>query len=299
MSNPTAPLAPTAAIAAMRQRLMLATETGTVPPLPKDVAAWLAELVLLHGVPLEYIVPDAALLPTESLRFFYLDQNWQRRLIDGALSIGLDSSADALTLLAAYEDAVLDTLSYVSGVRAQRRGKTARVEAGASVGTITGFLLRSSVVSGWPGMEISAYAATNAPALTPLRIERVTNDILLGLFDGVPSEVNFLEPPEGLHFGVIPDGGTETVYLRGLGYNGYSAGIQIEPTQSATLTMRAGGKGVLDVATSAATLQSRLEALSPPALTSSDPFTSADFAIQMTRGAGLQIFQWPASGETA
>lgn len=299
MSNPTAPLAPTAAITAMRQRLTLATETGSVPPLPADVAAWLAELVLLHGVPLEYIVPDAALLPTESLRFFYLDQNWQRRLIDGALSIGLGSSADALGLLATYEDAVLDTLSYVGGVRAQRRGKTARVEAGETVGTITGFLLRSAVVSGWPGMEISAYASTSAPALTPLRIERVTNDVLFGLFDGIPSEVNFLEPPEGLHFGVIPSGDTETVYLRGLGYNGYSAGIQIEPTQSALLTMRAGGKGVLEVATSAAAIQSKLESLSPPALTSSDPFTAAEFAIQMTRGAGLQIFQWPTLlGET-
>ncbi|MFY8106888.1 MAG: hypothetical protein ACOVKO_08215, partial [Elstera sp.] len=292
------PPVPSAAITAMRDRLSRTADSGTLPALPDNVTAWLAELVLLYGVPLEYIVPNAALLPTESLRFFYLDQNWQRRLIDGALSIGLGSSADALSLLATYEDSVLDALSFASGVRGQRRGKTARVEAGAATGTITGFLLRSSVVSGWPGMEVSAYADPTSAALPLLRLERITSDVLLGLIDGLPSEVNFLEPPEGLHFGIIPSGDNDTVYLRGLGYGGYSAGIQITSAPAVTLTPAGRAAGVFDIAASAASLVTALEAQN--ALSPSDPFTSAEFAIQMTRGAGLQIFQWPTgAGDSA
>ncbi len=292
------PPIPAAAITAMRDQLTQNAANGTLPALPATVAAWLAELVLLHGVPLEYIVPNAALLPTESVRFFYLDQNWQRRLIDGALSIGLGSSADALTLLATYEDSVLDALSLASGVRGQRRGKTARVEAGAATGTITGFLLRSSVVSGWPGMEVSAYANPTSAALPLLRLERITSDIMLGLIDGLPSEVNFLEPPEGLHFGVIPSKGSETVYLRGLGYGDFSAGLQMTSAPAVALTKAGRAAGVFDIAASVASLVTALEA--QKALSPADPFTSAEFAIQMTRGAGLQIFQWPTgAGDTA
>lgn len=298
LPSSSAPRTPSAAIAAMRDRLTLASETGTLPALPDSVTAWLAELVLLYGVPLEYIVPNAALLPTESLRFFYLDQNWQRRLIDGALSIGLGSSADAAALLATYEDTLLDTLSATAGVRNQRRGKTAQVDAGSLSGTITGFLLRSSVVSGWPGMEVSAYADPSSPALPLLRLERITSDILLGLIDGLPSEVNFLEPPEGLHFGVIPSDGNSTVYLRGLGYGGYSAGLQILPSAPAPIALSGRAAGVLDITASVTAIKAGLEALTPAALSPTDPFTSAEFAIQMTRGAGLQIFQWPSgSGE--
>jgi hypothetical protein len=294
-------LAPDSLIAAIRDRLVgppargdaaLAAQDQT-PPLPDDVLAWLAELVLLYGLPLEYVVANPALLPAESLRFFYLDSNWQRRLIDGALSIGLSSSLDSLSLLVTYEDTVLQTLNGTTGVRAQLRGKTKRIEATGTPGIITGFLLRSAVVSGWPGMEVSAYADPGQTALPLLRLDRVTSDIMLGLFNGLPSEVNFLEPPEGLHFGVIPSSSQSTVFLRGLGYGGFAPGIQLQPTASATLVTRSSAAGMLDIAASVTALQTALQAKG--AWSSGDPFTSAEFAIQMTRGAGLQIFQWPKS----
>ncbi|MCF8479965.1 MAG: hypothetical protein K9H25_06000 [Rhodospirillum sp.] len=282
---------PSSHITEIKSALARADVSGTLPELPKSITDWLAQLVLLDGVPLSYLVPEPDLLPTESLRFFYLDSNWLRRLIDGALSIGLSSSLDVGVLLATYEDTVLESLSKLSSVRAARRGLTATIEAtDETPTTITGFLLRSRVVSGWPGMEVAAYADPNGRPLTLLRLDRVNSDIMLGLFMGVPSEVRFLEPPEGLHFGVIPQAGEPIVYLRGLGYGDDPAGIQILPAVAGPLVERDAATGVLNISGSVDSLKAALKTAG--AWSEGDPFTSAEFAIQMTRGAGLQIFQW-------
>ena len=39
-------------------------------------------------MPFSYLVPDAELLPLESIRFFYLDRAWTDALVQGALSVG-------------------------------------------------------------------------------------------------------------------------------------------------------------------------------------------------------------------
>ena len=57
-------------------------------PVPGDVAAWLHDLAVLKGVPFGYLVPDNAMLPPESIRFFVLDPNWINALLEGAASIG-------------------------------------------------------------------------------------------------------------------------------------------------------------------------------------------------------------------
>jgi len=49
---------------------------------------WLTRLHLLRGVPFGYLVPDIAMLPSESIRFFQVDAGWIDALIDGAFSIG-------------------------------------------------------------------------------------------------------------------------------------------------------------------------------------------------------------------
>ena len=56
--------------------------------MPQTLVDWLTRLGLLEGVPFNYLVPDEAMLPPESLRFFYLDPNWTSALLDGAMSIG-------------------------------------------------------------------------------------------------------------------------------------------------------------------------------------------------------------------
>ena len=48
---------------------------------PGELRKFLARLRLLHGVPFSYLVPDANLLPPESIRFFYIDRAWTDALV--------------------------------------------------------------------------------------------------------------------------------------------------------------------------------------------------------------------------
>lgn len=66
--------------------------------LENHVIDFIARLALLDNVPFQYLVPDERLLPQESLRFFHIDNNWIRALIDGVLSIGVESTKDLRNL---------------------------------------------------------------------------------------------------------------------------------------------------------------------------------------------------------
>jgi len=72
----------------------------------------------------------------------------------------------------------------------------------------SGFLLRSSIVSGWPGVEVTA--STNAapdPNLPKiLRLDQVAEGVLFCLARGSLETVTFREPREGITFGVSSDG---------------------------------------------------------------------------------------------
>ena len=76
---------------ALRSRLANPGQVAESAPeaaMPPYMESFLAHLRLLVGVPFEYLVPDARLLPDESIRFFYLDRSWTDRLVDGAISVG-------------------------------------------------------------------------------------------------------------------------------------------------------------------------------------------------------------------
>jgi hypothetical protein len=213
----------------------------------------------------------------------------------------LSSSADSIQTMAAIQTLVAQAIGQTAGVRESLRTSSPAAADTVTTGPITGVLLRSAIVSGWPGVEVSAYSddAATQP-LRLLRLDRLSDDVLIGLFDGLPRVVNFLQPPEGLHFGVRPGQAPYPPYysfLRGLGYGGHAAGLQI-PGVTAAVTMRAGAKaGVLDVAASAASVKAALQGQG--ALDPSGTFTAAEFAVQMVRAAGMQSFQWttPASAE--
>lgn len=278
-----------------------------LPPVPPSIVEWLSRLVLLYGLPVEYLVPDAMLLPRESLRFFYLDPNWQRRLVDGAVSVAVSSSQDAIQVLTLFERLVESAFGAMADVRPALRGRPPASEAAdtghggsgaAAVEPVTGFLLRSAAVSGWPGLEVMAFnTATPGASTLPLkilRLERLSEDVLLCLFSGLPKRVEFLQPPEGLHFGVRRDAampsGCKTL-LRGLGHGGFAAGVQI-PGAEVPVSLRASAKvpGVLRVDATAAAARAKLTALG--ALGAKDAFTAAEFAVEMVRAAGMQPFVW-------
>ena len=184
------------------------------PILPEQVITWLANIALLNDVPFNNLVPNVSMLQQECIRFFYIDQNWINALIDGALSIGIQSSRDSLfqqlmnnKLHAAVDDAlteVRDTLRGVSssGVPTQE-------------GTRAGFILRSVVVSSIPGLEIRAWSATDSVnPMKMLRLDRLAPNIMIAIFPDIPVKLEFNEPSEGLVFG-YEDEGVALRYLPG------------------------------------------------------------------------------------
>lgn len=267
--------------------------------IPEKIIQWLAQLTLLYGVPFEYLVPDAAMLPPESIRFFYIDQNWTNRLVDGAVNIALGSSQDYVHILTTFEQLAQQAALQQNNVRAGLRGKPLpeTVQAG---GTLTGVLLRSAVVSGWPGMDVSAFGdAQGKQPLSLLRMDRLSDNVLICLFQGVPALVRFSQPPEGLHFGVIgnPLQPGYQVALRGVGGR-YPAGQQIDNDKgeayTSPITFRDGNRdnGVLNIRQIKTDLISNLDALGALQKNGDTPlFTSSQFAVQMVKSAGLQEFK--------
>lgn len=202
---------------------------GQVPPttpeaaLPDYLESFLAHLRLLVGVPFEYLVPDPRLLPPESLRFFYLDRSWADRVVDGALSVGKVGSREQAHHQ--EHDAALRSRLDVTErvVRVLQRGLApfAAAVAGAAgaeapAGVVTGLILRSAAVSGWPQMDVRAFdahVADDAPpaelaahALPLLRLERIAPSVLFALFEGVPRLVWLEEPLSGVPVAVVPTG---------------------------------------------------------------------------------------------
>ncbi|MGO1540548.1 MAG: hypothetical protein ACTHXB_02825, partial [Luteimonas sp.] len=171
------------------------------------VLTWLARLWLLEPVPYNTLVPDQALLPIESFRAFYVDRNWQKALLQGALSVGVASSYEK-----AFQQVLRQTLLKEAEKSALRRRNTlldiVGVEAEAGV-QMSGCLLRSAAVSGWPGLEIKAFhgGATKSPGAgqrvidddrtAPLPVAWLTQlgpQVMLGLFGGLADWMEIDEP---------------------------------------------------------------------------------------------------------
>jgi hypothetical protein len=217
----------------------VAQAAATDPDLA-TVAAWVGGLELLQGVPLEHLVPDARMLPPESIRFFYLDPNWIEAAIDGALSLGIGTAMDARLHPALLPEIQRQAAEYARAWRATQLGETPPPEP---TGPTAGVLLRSALVPGWPGLTVSG------KGVPLLRLERLSPTILLGLFAGVPSSVAIGQPHEGLEFGVEEEG---EIVLRSLSGNiGEKAGeltVYRQGKDAAAPFMRAGGRRVLDIA---------------------------------------------------
>jgi hypothetical protein len=231
-------------------------QNGTASDLEETVNGWFDNLNWLGGVPVNYLVPDERMLPAESIRFFWLDPVWIDCLLDGAFSIGRVTTADH-----AQDQAFADRPA----------------QAGYQ---ITGFLLRSDIVSGWPGLLVDGYDAGNNQ-LGQGRMERLSPNVLICLFRGVVSRVVLSQKPETLHFGLDGAVGAFFKKLR-------------DPTkkyqESETTTIAAGDMPwrpedarTLQIVALANLIQSKL---------SLDPFTAAQFALQMTEATtGVEFKQ--------
>ena len=269
---------------------------------PHELRGWLARLRLLQGVPFAYLVPDVELLPRESIRFFYLDRAWTDALVQGALSVGTVNASDRAELLALY-----------ARVREEvdEEERRVRLPGGEAVqrgpaGTVSGFVMRSRVVSGWPGLHVRAYdrelgVADDAviPESDPrrlkiLRMERLSPAVMLVLFDGVPAVVHIEEPRQGIQFGVrLESVGGDANNLRAfvVARNGNTAEDVLRSggrKVDVDVPFRPGSPGVIDIAR---LNQSLMGTAGTNMGTSVD---SAEFAVQMLRFPYRQVFGDPS-----
>jgi hypothetical protein len=277
------------------------------------------------------------MLPRESIRFFFVDPIWIQCLVQGACSIGANGYGDSVVDKTLNEivqpnqpgsdTQASPTNQKAAGVRDRLRSQYEDIalpgESPSLDWPLTGFLLRSSVVEGWRGLEIMAYKALrdeekkkfDAGGLTEeqkakfakdgvvplpaLRIEQLSRDVMLGLFNGIIAQLIIRQPQEGLHFGLTVDdvssGTLKAVSysktLRDLGNKADGNAGQVLSAKidlSADKLMREQEqKGVIKIAELAGRMKT---ALSGEGQLAQDKFTSAEFAVEMIEAAGEFTF---------
>lgn len=272
---------------------------------PGELRRFLARLRLLHGVPFNYLVPDAQLLPLESIRFFHVDRAWTDAAVQGALSVGTITTVDRGQLEAVYpriRDEVDETERTIRRPQGEERLQ-------GPAGTISGFLMRSRVVSGWPNLHVRAYSrdVANDDALTTeaeshpsrlkvLRLERLAPAVLLALFDGVPAVVHIEEPRQGIQCGVRMEASAPSQPHRAkLRVRDNLTGEPVSPAALTTanavdVPFRKNAPGVINLTA----LRERLAAKAPHAGGALDPH---EYALQMLRFPVRQVFGDPNDTE--
>ena len=244
-------------------------------PQPEQVAItdellrWLADLVMFYPIPFHYLVPHSSLLPRESLRFFHVDNNWVDALVDGAFSIAVRTLADQAIVSRKDLQATLSRIVYEHRLRLTGKRVDWNVSEEYMKASKTGFLLRSSIVSDWPGVEVTAKTSGALGGKAPeiLRLDQISDGVLFCLASGPIEEVIFREPRESVTFGVNTDGSVNPA-------SGAAINVKRE------LMRAASREGVVDIAG----LGLRLNPESG--------VRPAEFAVQMIRQPEEQVIRW-------
>jgi len=230
---------------------------------PEAIDDWFLNLEYLRGIPFNYLIPDERLLPAESIRFFWVDSVWVDCLQDGAFSVGRVTPSDVL------QDAKMGSS------RALRSGDR----------TITGCILRSQVVSGWPDLLVDAYdtvvddlgfiAPDEATPLVRLRMEKLAPDVLICLFKGEVKTVDIHQTPEGMHFGLDAPSDPSDNFTKNLRdiYGEGSEDLIIEDIPWHNRT-----EGIVNISAMVDQMINLLQ------LSEDKDFTSAQFGLQMIEG---------------
>lgn len=290
--------------AVLRDPAALAPLMNDALAVPLEIYQWLASLKLLQGVPFRYLVPDETMLPPESIRFFHLDMNWVDALLDGALSIGRNGAPASPQ--GTHDSAVRTQVQRATTIHARRSRPQAlglmapaapapRATQGAqALESVSGFLVRSELVKGWPGLEVNGYAA-DGTLLDIVRFERLAPTVLLCLFekDGKTlAQLDIHEPAEGLHFGL--SGAGSAVNVRYNHQDGTAGpGAQVAGVlQPAPFRTAAGTPRVIRLLRLARALHDpRFASYISGIYAGFDHLPSSQFAMQMLRGVGLVSFK--------
>jgi hypothetical protein len=216
------------------------------PDVPEEVRSFLGNLGMLNGIPIYYLIPDVRYLAMRTakinghdieqgaFKFFWLDKEWIECLMDGALSIGNDDERSLILTKAmsgnyvaevylrnktdrlkkqlsnAYTPEEFETEFDKRRQRYLNNGKPEPTRA-QNNWCYTGFLMRSELISAWPGIEVLAKGKdpndTKIPdnperVLQLVRMERIAADTLFCICEGIISQVEIKQPHEVLHFGL-------------------------------------------------------------------------------------------------
>ena len=239
-------------------------ETPPEEQIPADISAWFNNLSLLKGVPFNYLVPDERMLPPESIRFFLMDNAWIDCLLDGAFSIGRVTSSDY----------------------AQDQSNENNPAANPHQQT-SGFLLRSDVVSGWPGLLVDAFgSADRTDQLECLRTERLSKNVLLCLFAGVVELVEIHLQPETLHFGFDETDDAPPGYYKKLRD---STGVE-DNLKLDSIPWRQNSRATINIYDLASAIETALDDATLTKL-NLPPMTSAQLALEMIEGVEKVAFK--------
>lgn len=244
---------------------------------------WLIRLKLLYGVPYRYLVPHNDLLPPESIKIFYVDSNFTTALIDGAFSIGRTNDSN-LTMDKTSQEKMAKQLNNAA-INYRKKLFNSSEATDYADNTISGFLLNSQIVKDYPGLEIVPIGLSNT-TIPILRLEHLSEGVLLCICYGEILKLEIKQPSEGLHYGLDGSFGNYTKTLRNQNLaNPKPAVGQIDPNVTIRIdTFRGDGRNnVLNVADLSNKIEKALK--SNNLEKESDVFTAADFALQMTEGA--------------
>ena len=221
---------------------------------------WLTRLRLLEPIPFQYMVPSEDMLPSETIRYFHIDRNWIDALIDGALSVTLNSSRERQWLLKEMDDgktryvSILEDLDIAENLADEYRNyissrSNSNISSKQAGGKLTGFLFRSTVVRDYPGLEITGYSSENNidvweknNQVSIHRFARLSKSIIMVIFNGCPTHIRFQEPAEGIRIGVDGDATQFNLKLKNPDGTLLSNGMKIDVNRRSY-----GDKSVLDI----------------------------------------------------
>lgn len=246
---------------------------------PEEIREWISELKLLKGVPLSMLVGDEKQLPPESIRFFYLDENWTEQMINGAFSIGAGNDKAGGINRSFLGDFHLAGRQNIHQIRRRCihenqlqffRQNGDGLKEGSE---ITGFIMRSRLVRLWKGLESSATDIDGAE-LDILHMEQLSGEIMLCLFAGELAKLQIREPKEGLRFGA--SGNDRNINVRDV-----RDGEEGKPLPGKAVPIKSNDCGRADILALVKDLQKELGA---------SKITSAQLAMELIIAPGIAAF---------
>jgi hypothetical protein len=159
-----------------------------------SVLKFVLDRLFMAGIPPHYLLPEPSYLPNESMRFFYVDNNWMDALIDGALSLAnhLDSDDDEI------RREIKENINIY--LNSKIEGQSPQIPK-------FGFFLRSHIVEAFPDLKVTAPLRAGDNRVPTPFLQHMGMNILLCIFDRAPGEadfthINIQQPAHQLSFSI-------------------------------------------------------------------------------------------------